>query len=248
MTSAIYQQKLRHLVRAMSMPNREATAARSLAAASTPARVKMFVDGNLEKRREKLAVQLAFVADAFEDFQQRMVDFIRAEPLAAFGSAVSDGEAMLRWLSATTDLSPVQRDYVACQRARHTIEDIARDKRIAYVHFQELSSIVDQFLPQLGSQEELRILLNPIRTWVTFETSELLEDDVQPPSNVLCFATRGDIATAALELEGQALLNELVDYQPCTLAEWAAVSTWADRDELKEFCRDLAEMGLVAVS
>jgi hypothetical protein len=207
----------------------------------------MFVDGNLEKRREKLEVQLAFVADAFKDFEQRIVDFIRSEPLAAFGSAVSDGEAMLCWLSATVDLSPVQRDYVTCQRARHAIEEIARKNRIAYVRFQELSSIVYQFVPQLDSHDELRILLNPIRTWVTFETAELLDEDVQPPSNVLCFATGGDIATAALELEGQALLNELVDYQPCTLAEWATVSTWADRDELNEFCRDLAEMGLVAI-
>ena len=247
MTSAIYQQQLRHLVRAMSMPNREATTTGALAAASTPGRVKMFVDGNLEKRREKLEVQLAFVAAAFEDFEQRIVDFIRAEPLTAFGSAVTDGEAMLRWLSSTAELSPEQRDYVTCQRARHAIEDIARDNRLAYVRFQELSSIVEQFLPQLDTHNDLRILLNPIRTWVTLETSELLDADIQPPSNVLCFATRGDIATAALELEGQVLLNELVDYQPCTLAEWAAVSAWAERDELSVFCRDLAEMGLVAI-
>ncbi|MBP86072.1 MAG: hypothetical protein CMJ64_05040 [Planctomycetaceae bacterium] len=247
MTSIVYQQQLRHLIRAMSMPNREASAGQSLASGSTPARVKMFVDGNLEKRREKLETQLLFVADAFEGFDRFTVDFIRAEPLATFGSAVSDGEAMLRWLPTATDLSPIQRDYITCQRARHTIEEIARENRIAYVRFQELSSIVDQFLPQLGNDDRLRILLNPTRTWSRFETSELLDGKVPPPSNVLFFATRGDVATAALELEGQALLNELVDYQPCTLAEWASVSTGADRDELLAFCRDLAEMGLVAI-
>lgn len=248
MTSATYQQQLRRLVRAMSMPNRETRAADALADPSTFARVKMFVDGNLEKRREKLESQLSFVADAFESFEDLIVRFIRCEPLAAFGSAVSDGEAMLRWLASAIDLSPEQRDYVTCQRARHTIEEMARVDRLAYVRFQELSSIVDQFLPQLGTRDELRILLNPIRTWVTFETAELLDDEAQPPSNVLFFATRGDIATAALELEGQALLNELVDYQPCTLADWAAISSWADRDDLTAFCRDLAEMGLVAIS
>lgn len=243
-----YQHQLRRLIRAMSMPNRESEVAHALAGASTTVRVKMFVDGNLEKRFDKLQNQLLFVAEAFENFDRLITDFIRSEPLEAFGCALSDGEAMLKWLCSTRELSAVQRDYIACQCARHTIEEIARSDRLGYVRFQELASVADELLPHLGNNESLRIILNPTRIWATFETGELLEDDAQPPANVLFFATRGEIATAALELEGQALLNELVDFQPCTLADWAAVSAWADRDELIAFCRDLARLGLVAIS
>jgi hypothetical protein len=247
MSEQTYQQQLRHLVRAMSMPNRETETSDSLNFGSGISRVKMFVDGNLEKRREKLERQLEFLGDGFDDLGELIVEFIKAEPLGAFGSAVSDGERMLQWLSAKKDPTALQRDYIACQRARHAVEELARGNRLAYVRFHELSSVLHELLPQLGIDDRLRILLNPTRVWATFETSELVDDDVEPPVNVLFFGSRGEVATAVLELEGQALLNELVDYQPCTVGQWADLSPWAERDELVEFCRDLAEMGLVAI-
>lgn len=248
MTTSTYQQQLRHLIRSMSMPNRESRVAGSLASVSTPDRVKLFVDGNLEKRLDKLQAQLSFVAEIFTDFDDLIVEFIRAEPLAAFGSAVSDGDAMLRWLLSNKEVTPEQRDYISCQQARHAIEEIARSNRTSYLRFQELASVAGALLPQLGTDPNLRIALNPTRAWATFETSSLLDDGVEAPANVLFFATRGEIATAALELEGQALLNELIDYQPCTLTDWSRVSAWGDRNELLAFCHDLVEIGLIAIS
>ena len=115
--------------------------------------MKIFVDGNLEKRFEKLQAQLEFVADGFDRFDDLIADYIRARPSAAYDTGISDGERMLVWLTETkglsqnpTDarnvrgdsnqrrgfridtktLSPEQLDYIACQRARHAIEETAR--------------------------------------------------------------------------------------------------------------------------
>ena len=247
MSETEYPRQLRRLVQAMSMPNRERGVAASLSPQSTPSRVKMFVDGNLEKRRDKLEKQLEFVAAAFEDFDEMIVEYIKAGPLAAFGCAASDGEQMLKWLVGSRAVTAEQRDYISCQQARHAVEQRARRDRLAYVRFQELSSLVDELLPQVGRDDRLRLWLNPTRVWATFETTELVDEDVEPPVNVLFFGSRGAVASAVLELEGQALLNELADYQPCHISQWAEVSSWADRDELIEFARDLAEMGLVAI-
>ncbi len=141
----------------------------------------------------------------------------------------------------------VQRDRLACQRAHKAIDAVNADERSRYHRLQELTCVVDQLLPRLDQTQELRIHLNPMRAWATLETNHLVDERLDPPINVLFFQSRGEIASVVLELEGQALLNELVDYQPCTLAEWASVSSWATREELVEFCRDLAEIGLIAI-
>ena len=42
------------------------------------------------------------------------------------------------------------------------------------------------------------------------------------------------------------LINELADYQPCTIAQWARLSTLVDVPQLTVLVRHLADMGLVA--
>jgi hypothetical protein len=206
----------------------------------------MFVDGNLEKRLEKLQNQLAFVAEVFGHFDELLQDYIRNCKSDAFDSVTSDGERMLAWLAATRALTPKQQDYVACQRARHAVENLARENRLKHIRFQELSGLTDQWLKELDTNTELRVYLNPIRVWARFATPVFLDDDATPPADVLFFAVGSEIHTAVLELEGQSLINELADYQPCTFAEWAAVSRHGDRADLIESSRDLAELGLLA--
>ncbi len=49
-----------------------------------------------------------------------------------------------------------------------------------------------------------------------------------------------------MRLEGQVLINELADYEPCTVAQWARLSALVDAQQLTELVRHLVEIGLVA--
>jgi hypothetical protein len=144
------------------------------------------------------------------------------------------------------ELTPEQRDYVVCQRARHAVEDEARANRLGHVRFQELRSVADRLAAELDSNRRLRVHLNPIRAWALFMTPALLDEDASLPAAVLLFAVGNSISTAVLEPTGRSLVQELAACGPCTLDEWADRSWQADRDTLVEFCRDLAGMGLVA--
>ena len=241
-----YQSQIVRLVTAMSQAEQEAAVASDLSAGSDASRVKMFVDGNLEKRRDKLEHQLEFVADVFEDFDDLIRQYIKESTSSAYDTAASDGERMLEWLTEKQCPSSEQQDYITCQRARHATEELARKNRLKHIRFQELCSLTDRSLDELDSNTDLQVYLNPIRVWSRFDTLALLDDDATPPANVLFYAAGEEIGTAVLELEGQALINELADFQPCTLNQWMALTNQADPTELVDTCRDLAEMGLVA--
>lgn len=241
-----YREQLARLVQHMTVPHRQEAVAGDLAAGSDASRVKMFVEGNLEKRLEKLESQLEFVAEAFDDFESLIIRYMRDCRLAAYDTGTSDGERMLTWLAETQTLTPEQLDYVACQRARHAVEQLARKNRLRHVGFQDLYTLAERTSQELGCNERLRVYLNPIRKWSRFVTGILLDDEATLPADVLFFPVGEEVSTAVLELEGQVLINELTDFQPCTLAEWAALSQQAGTDELIETCRDLSAMGLVA--
>jgi hypothetical protein len=240
-----YREQIARLIQALARPNAEAEIA-ELADDSTCAAVKMFVDGNLDKRLDKLATQLEFVAEAFDDFEKLLDEYILAVPLGELDTSLSDGQRMLDWLRRNKPLSAVQADYVACQWARHTVELLAEARREQHVRFQSLRQAAE-------AQAETLLLpatvvhLNPMRAWARFQTTALLEEDDEPPCDVLLFADGDELATAALELEGQALLNELADIEPCTIAQWAEVVGLSDTNELIDLCGDLLALGVVAV-
>ena len=246
MSQETYHRRLTRLARSLATAKSDAIR-NELTPDSAPPLVKVFVDGNLDKRCDKLLSQLEFVADAFPHFERLVMEYILCVPLAAYDSGTSDGERMLQWLLENKSLTPPQRDYVVCQQARHQIEELARRNRLALVRFQELRSNSDRLVPRLRSQDGVQIFVNPIRTWTRFHTTELLDGEAPAPADVLLFAVDGEIGTAFLELEGRALFNELVDYQPISLGQWAALSQLADRDELAELSCDLSAMGLVAL-
>jgi hypothetical protein len=239
-----YRQQIARLIQALARPNAEAEVD-LLAADSTPAGVKMFVDGNYDKRIDKLSSQLEFVAEAFDDFEDLLAKYICDVPLVELDTVLTDGQRMLQWLRRARPLSLVQSDYVACQHARHTVELLAEAHRKQHVQFQQLR--------QNAAGAEMLFLpativhLNPLRAWARFQTTALLEEDDEPPCDVLLLADGDELATAALELEAQALVNELADIEPCTIAQWAEHAGLADHDELIDLCSDLAVIGLVAL-
>lgn len=241
-----YAEQLLELAHLLATPDGEDHLRGFLAADSRAAQVKLFVDGNLEKRRDKLRRELDFVAEAYPDFDSRIIEYIESTFLLPYDTGTSDGDRMLNWLKERRP-SAAQHDYIACQQARNQIEQFARGDRLGYVRFQERYSLVDQLSSELEINEALTLYLNPIRCWARFTSSELLDGAANPPANVLFFAVAGEIGTVVLELEGQALLNEIDEFGPCTVREWAALSQSANLDELTDFSRELMQMGLLAL-
>jgi hypothetical protein len=207
-----------------------------LEAGSQPEMLKLFVDGNLDKRFDKLDKQLELVKESLgEQFEAIVIEFIKSLPLGAYDSGQYDGEKFLVWLVETKTLTPLQRDHVACQRARHAVENMGRNQRRVHIRFQELASLATELAEELDSNPAIAVHLNPIRVWTQFETNALLDEDSQTPADVLFFAVRNDTSTAVLEDEGRCLVEELASLEPVSLATWAALSEHADRDDLKEF-------------
>jgi hypothetical protein len=250
-TNEDYATQLQRLARSMAA-GRSDEVLGLLARADQPWQVKMFVDGNLDKRFEKLQRQLEFVQPAFDDFADLLVAFIRELPLAAYDTGTSDGDRFLEWLESRRRLTPEQNDFVVCQRSRHAVEDEGRRNRLGHVRFQELVSMANELAGELGVNRNLQIHLNPIRVWGRFETQALLDDNAEPPADVLFYASGNEVRTAVLETDGTRQVRELEVLSPCTLESWSdASASMADReprsaDDFVEFCRDMAEIGLVA--
>jgi hypothetical protein len=214
-----YQEQVGRLVQALGRAECSAVLD-DLQSGSLPQRLKLFVDSNGEKRFNKLNDQLEFVAEAFEDFEHLIEVYIRQRPLAAYDSGVSDGERMLLWLLDKRPLTPVQRDYVLCQRGRHAVEELARCHRQGHVAFQKLRRQQPSDVSQIDLTSAI-LHLNPIRANATFITRALLDSESDPPTEVLFFPDGHEIATAVLEPQALHGLLTLAGLAPCRLFDWA---------------------------
>jgi len=208
--------------------------------------LKMFTDGNLDKRFLKLQDHFTDLAAQFDGFDELLARYVRCVPLAAYDSGSSDGQRFLDWLCGTRRLTDVQRDYVACQRSRHAIEQLAEANRLAHVRFQEIWSARENFAQELETNRRLWLHLNPIRAWGVFRTRALLDDEADLPSTVLFFAVNSDIRTAVIEHDAEILIRELEARGPDHLDELATGPLEGTRSEMIEICLDLAEAGLLA--
>lgn len=239
-----YREQVQRLVHALGRGQCQAVVD-DLQPGSSAERLKMFVDGNREKRFEKLSDQLEFVAEAFDDFEHWIEVFIRQHPLAAYDTSASDGERMLLWLLDKRSLTPQQRDYVLCQRARHAVEELARCHRAGYVAFQrrrrEQPGRVDDIDLSVAT-----LHLNPIRANATFITTALLDAEESPPTEVLFFPDGHEIATVVLEPTALAALLVLVGIEPCTLRVWADRLGVDSEGELRQTAQQLLKVGLLA--
>ena len=241
-----YRDQLDRLAMAMSLPNREQDVAGDLCPGMPAGRVKMFVDGNLDKRVDKLTGEMEFVRPAFDDIDELIIEYIRSEPLASLATSSSDAERMAQRLLQTRQLTAIQKDYLVCQQARHQVEQLARAQRLEHVQFQDLCSLRKQFIGSLETDPTLRLCINPLRVWKRFETAEFLDGE-SPPADVVFFADGPEIATAVIEPMGRALLKELASLAPCAVDSWIAVSEHGDRDDIFGLVPPLTELGLVAL-
>lgn len=217
-----------------------------LAAGMTVEQVKLFTDGNLDKRFEKVLDQVELLKAAFDNLDDLVHEYILEVALAAYDTGCSDGDRFLRWLKLTHVTTPEQEDHIACQLARHEVENVARKNRLGHIRFQELCSMTERLTSELPTNPMLRIHLNPIRTWATFQTSVLLDEDATTPADVLFFANGHQIRTSAFEDAGKSFVETLASHGPLTLTDWKCLDWSNSRSDLTEFCLDAAEMGLVA--
>ena len=242
-----YRDELRIWVPALAGFRAENSVCDALAPGSTMAGLKLFAEGNLSKRREKLHAQLESVAEVFEDFEVDVSAYIRDVPSIAYDTTVSDGDRFLTWLERMREPTPRQQDYIACQRARLAVESAARANRRGHRDFQELWTFT-RHANVLDSGSDFWVHLNPSRAWSQFKTTALLGDDEAAlPADVLFFAAGETIATAVLEPEARMLVEELAANGPVTLEQWAALSRHPNPEELLEVCRDLTRMGVLAL-
>lgn len=217
-----------------------------LASGMTVKQVKLFTDGNLDKRFEKVLDQVELLKATFDNLDDLVDEYILEVPLAAYDTGCSDGDRFLRWLKLTHLTTPEQQDHIVCQLARHEVENVARKNRLGHIRFQELRSMTDRLTSELPTNPKLRIHLNPIRTWATFQTNVLLDEFAAAPADVLFFANGQQVRTSVFADDGKSFVETLASHGPFTLTDWTRLDRSTSRSDLIEFCLDAAEMGLVA--
>jgi hypothetical protein len=237
-----YREQLRQLTEAMSITRNEVPKVE----VDSQFQLDVFAEENYDKRLDKLQMQLEFVQDAFENLHELFEAYTLEQLMKPYDRQMSDGAAFIDWLTGRSKLNRKQKDYLAVARARLQIQDIARLHRRSHVRFQELYSIAQQMLPDLETNDRLRLYLNPIRTRAKLLTDSFLEGE-KPPVEAVFFAHGYDIRTAILGKHGLALLEELAQHVPATIESLAAVSVLADHEEMMQFARQLVELGLAAL-
>lgn len=148
----------------------------------------------------------------------------------------------------THDLSLDRQDLTAFQQARAAIDLRRHQNQSAVGRYEKMWARSIDMHPAVPASPNARVHLNPSRAWCRLRTPKFLDGNVSPPATALLFALGDDFATEVFDLEGQTLINELADYQPCTLDQWSALSALATRDELVAWCVGLQKSGLVCIS
>lgn len=209
-------------------------------------RVKMFTDGNLDKRLWKLQDQLDFLSDAFADLDDLFARYIREVPLAAYDTGSVDCGRFLDWLCGGCTLTAEQADFVTCQKGRLAVESLAAKNRLGHVRFQELWALAAQFARDVQLRPNLWVHLNPIHAWGRFFTTALLEEDDESPATVMFFPVGNDIRTAVLEGRGLELVSRLETLRPCRVSQLSDGAGRPCRRDVQETLHELATVGLAA--
>lgn len=216
---------------------------------ASAAMVAEFTNGNLGKRFDKLKDQFEFMEEEFPELEDWMTRYVKEVPLRAYDVGTTDSLECLRWIREQYTLLPEQVDFVVCHESRVAVEEVAREKRMAHIRFQDLLTRSDELADELESNADLWIHLNPVHVWATFRTEALLGEGADLPATVVFFPYGSDIRTAVLEDEGAALIAKFESIGACHLDQLRVLIDGEiefDRDELLETLRDLAEMGLLA--
>jgi len=242
-----YHDRLTKLTESLAI-GRVATTLPFLSRDSTVQCVRLFADGNRDKRIRNLVDELDLIADRLPKLDECICAYVDAVPLTAYDDVTADGDRFLEWLDGESNLSAEDCDVIACQRARFEVENQARANRSAHVLFQDLRSVSDRAARSPGPAGLVQVHLNPIRSFATFHTMELLDDNepLSLPVPVAFFPLGCEIHSALLEEDGMSAVTVLGQRAPCTLDELWQPGDEVDSTELVRVLNDLADVGLVA--
>ncbi|MGE3313956.1 MAG: hypothetical protein AB7O26_02490 [Planctomycetaceae bacterium] len=240
-----YRLQITQCTQAMALAQNESVE-RFLKGPAAAEGLKLFTDGNLDKRYLKLLDHFEEMAEEFDGFDELVERFVRCVPLAAYDTGSSDSQRFLDWLCGTRRLNESQRDHVTCQRSRYAIELAAECHRLAHVRFQEILSTCESLSPQLDIDSPVWIHLNPIHAWGVFRTRTLLDDESELPATVLFYPVAGTIHTAVLDPFAEFIVRELEARGPARFGDLSPAPLETTRSELLKLCRDLADVGIVA--
>lgn len=218
---------------------------RFLSPAEGPKYVKLFAEGNFEKRLEKLQNGVYLLFEAREDLESFVREYIKTVPLPAYATGITDGEQFLNWFEKRVDLTPVERDVISCHHLRHQVELAGRENRLAHVQFQSLREESADKAVVLDEADWL--WLNPAVAWGVFETTHFLGEDVEVPSKVVSYAFNNEVRTSVVSEVGERVLRTVGQNRGISVRELEAEGICEEIDELKEALSDFIEIGLVSI-
>lgn len=207
--------------------------------------VAAFSQENAEKRAEKLLDRLEWMRDHFPDLEAWVNDYVAQVPAIAYANTSRDIGRFFDWIVKTHRPSQEQRECFAMEGGRLGLEEIARHRRALHVQFQRRLRESDPDLLAADRNPELH--LNPIHSFATLRTMLFLDEEASPPAEIVQFAMGGEIRMAILEPQARRILTVLDTLGPMPIRKLAERLPQIDRDELTELCREMAEMGLLAV-
>ena len=98
----------------------------------------------------------------------------------------------------------------------------------------------------LGDDGTSELHLNPANCWIRWATESGSAEEAAFSGSAMFFLDGSALRGIRMRLEGQVLINELADYEPCTVAQWARLSALVDAQQLTQLARHLVDIGLVA--
>lgn len=154
-------------------------------------------------------------------------------------------QATLTGLDCCCRLAPRHRTSLRAERAVVHIRQVIDRRRDVHRRFRVLRQAMPRNAAALPEATR-RLHLNPAHCWIRGDLPLPATTDRLPTGSVLFFLDENLLRGLHLQLEGQVLINELADYQPCTIDQWARLSPLVDAPQLRELARYLATVGLVA--
>lgn len=151
-------------------------------------------------------------------------------------------------LPRTLPAAPTPEEDPTCRQACLEAEREMHRRQAAHLGFQRLLGAGANRDAELNGNLDLRLHLNPIRVWARLDRAVRVHAAEEPFTEVLFFAAGNAIRAAVLEPKARAILNVLAWFCPCTLRQFRSLNQHSSRAEIERFCRDLAQVGLVAFS
>ncbi|MHB8860800.1 MAG: hypothetical protein ACYC6N_00240 [Pirellulaceae bacterium] len=171
----------------------------------------------------------------------------RALPAGMGAGATGCGltEITLAGLDRWCRLIPNHPEIVLAEKARLRIGQVIEEREDRYRRFQELRCAVQDHSSSFQGDSPCQLYLNPANCWIRWEGEAGSNEEEAFSDSVLFFLDGNELRGVRMHLEGQVLINELADYQPCTIAQWARLSTLVDAFQIVALVRHLVSIGLV---